>query len=105
MRRAAQPLYGHAGTAMRSVHLLFLFPHREIMSVSALGSQNVVSFLLEKGADLEAQSFGGLRPLHHACNNSKEGIIGKLLDAGANPNARDDNDNTSLHWAAARFGS
>jgi ankyrin repeat protein len=64
--------------------------------------QNVVNYLLEKGADIETQSFGGLRPLHHACNQSKEAIITRLLEAGANTNARDDNDNTCLHWAAAR---
>lgn len=64
--------------------------------------QTVVNYLLEKGVDHEAQSFGGLRPLHHACNASREAIIAKLLESGANVNARDDNDNTALHWAAAR---
>lgn len=58
---------------------------------------------MERGADLETQSYGGMRPLHHACNNSKEAIITYLLDKGASPNARDDNDNSALHWAAARL--
>ena len=31
--------------------------------------------LIEKGADIESVSYGGMRPLHHACNTSKEAII------------------------------
>jgi len=65
--------------------------------------QPVVTYLLDKGADLESASYGGLRPLHHACNNSKEAIIVELLERGANPNTKDENENTALHWAAARY--
>ena len=43
-----------------------------------------------------------MRSLHHACNTSKEGIIDELLANSADPNAKDENDNTSMHYACAR---
>lgn len=43
-----------------------------ILTHSVQSKQTVVNYLLEKGVDHEAQSFGGLRPLHHACNASRE---------------------------------
>ena len=36
------------------------------------GHQAVLEFLVDKGCSLESPSFGGLRPLHHACNKNLE---------------------------------
>lgn len=43
----------------------------------------VVTYLVENGCSLEKASFGGLRPLHHACNKNSERMIRLLLKAGA----------------------
>lgn len=62
----------------------------------------VVTYLLARDADVEAKSFGGMRPLHHACHVFDEGIIRELLAKKADANAADDAGNTPLHYAARR---
>lgn len=62
----------------------------------------VVTYLLARDADVEAKSFGGMRPLHHACHVFDEGIIRELLAKKADANAADDAGNTPLHYAVRR---
>jgi ankyrin repeat protein len=62
----------------------------------------VVSAALGKDADVESKSFGGLRPLHHACQAYSEDIIKELLDKKADPTAKDDAGNTPFHFACRR---
>ena len=61
------------------------------------GHADTVTYLVDEcGADVESASYGGLRALHHACNNNHEGIIKLLLEKDASPNAVDDAGNMTL---------
>jgi len=62
----------------------------------------VVGTLLGRDADVESKSYGGLRPLHHACQAYSEDIIKELLDKKADPTAKDDAGNTPFHFACRR---
>jgi len=61
-----------------------------------------VTYLLSKDADLESKSYGGLRPLHHACHVYNEDVIKALLEKKADPNSKDDAGNTPLHYTCRR---
>jgi ankyrin repeat protein len=62
----------------------------------------VVSYLLGKDADVQSKSFGGMRPLHHACHVYDEAVIKELLSKNADANAPDDAGNTPFHYAVRR---
>ncbi|GBG32572.1 Ankyrin repeat domain-containing protein 1 [Hondaea fermentalgiana] len=66
------------------------------------GYVDAVTYLVEQGGDIESSGFGGMRPLHHACNQLRDEVMLKLLDLNANVNAADDSGNTALHFAAER---
>ncbi|CAN0220336.1 unnamed protein product [Ectocarpus sp. 6 AP-2014] len=66
------------------------------------GHEEVATYLLDKGADMESFGYAGMRALHHACSCSHEGCIALLLDRGADANGADEYGNTGLHYAAAR---
>ncbi len=58
--------------------------------------------LVERGADLEtvASTFGNVTPLHSACASGERESARILLEAGANPNVRQQGGFTPLHAAA-----
>ena len=67
----------------------------------------VVTAFVAAGADLEARGAGGYTPLHWAILANKNAAVGAaLLDAGADPGARDDDRKTPWDlvkdWAAAK---
>lgn len=67
------------------------------------GHLNVVTYLAEDiGVSMETPSFGGMRPLHHACNKNSEKIVKYLISKGADVNCSDENGDKPLHYAAAR---
>jgi hypothetical protein len=65
----------------------------------------VLQYLLGKEADVESKSYGGLRPLHHACHVYNEEVITALLARKADPNSKDDAGNTPFHYACRRCGA
>jgi uncharacterized protein len=72
---------------------------------SFFGHPAIVRFLLERGADVDAVSRNEMRvqPLHAACAGPSALEIARvLLDAGADPNARQQDDFTPLMAAQQR---
>jgi len=76
------------GTAL---HLAAYFRHAEIAQA-----------LIRAGADVHAVApgFGNVQPLHSAAAGDSLSIVKMLLEAGANPNARQQMGYTPLHSAA-----
>jgi cytohesin len=60
---------------------------------------NVVSLLLEKGADIDRKAKGGTTPLHMAAQEGCAEAVTLLLAKGAAVNARDDERRTPLKRA------
>ncbi len=60
----------------------------------------VISFLIEKGANIEAENKDGFTPLHSAAGHGHVGAILALLDKGADVAAVNVNGYTPLHSAA-----
>lgn len=71
---------GHRGSIMPSIN------------------ETIALELIEKGADVNAISNDGKRPLHQAVVNMEQ-ITERLLEAGADINAQDNDGNTPLHAA------
>jgi ankyrin repeat protein len=67
------------------------------------GHGDVVSFLVREGADVNLHSKNAQRvaPLHAAAARNDVEIVGALLEAGADPNRRQEGGVTPLHEAAA----
>jgi len=70
------------------------------------GQSDAARFLLERGAEVDARGRGWMTgtPLHSAASASHVEILRMLLDAGADPNARQSGAWTPLH-SAARNGN
>src|SRR5688572_24198457 len=72
------------------------------------GDVNTVRQLLRQDTNLARAvnpeaPHGGWTGLHTAAQQGHVGVVRVLLEHGADPNAREEGDNTSpLHWAAAR---
>ena len=56
---------------------------------AARGSQKIVLWLLQHGADIDAQNNGGSTPMHSACSNGQPSTLQILLQAGANTTLSD----------------
>ncbi len=59
----------------------------------------VIRLLLAEGADVHAVNDSGETPLIAATRRNADAAIQLLLEAGADPNARDHEENTALHYA------
>ena len=65
------------------------------------GKGDIVTTLLEEGADPCIGDPGGRTPLHRAMAATNPSCIGPLLGAGAKVDAGDFQDSTALHYAAS----
>ena len=64
------------------------------------GHVEVVEFLINKGADIEAQDPWGTTVLHWAAWRGHVEVMKLLLDSGANPDTQDSAGGSPLHFAA-----
>jgi ankyrin repeat protein len=61
------------------------------------GHEGLISFLIEKKADVNIKNASGAAPLHEAARSGNAGIMAVILDAGAEINAQDAKGNSALH--------
>jgi ankyrin repeat protein len=67
---------------------------------SSYGHKEVVSCLVDKGADMEIKSAHTLQTaLSQAARNGHRTVVELLVEEGANPHCEDINSHTPLHWA------
>ena len=64
------------------------------------GKKDIVTLLLDKGADVHARDFIQTTPLHMAALSGNKDIVSLLIEKGADIHARSKNGNTILHSAA-----
>ena len=60
----------------------------------------LIRTLLKHGADVNARNAGGATPLHVAAANANPNLTKLLVEAKAEVNAADRDENTALHWLA-----
>jgi ankyrin repeat protein len=65
------------------------------------GYLNIVEYLINNGAKIEARDRFKRTPLIHACMCGNAHIVSHLLNLGADPNVFDSSLNTALHYAIA----
>ncbi|CAL8284056.1 unnamed protein product [Merluccius merluccius] len=69
---------------------------------AGFGRRDVVHFLLQSGANINARDDGGLISLHNACSFGHAEVVTLLLHHGADANSRDNWNYTPLHEAAIK---
>lgn len=70
--------------------------------------QAVIAFLVQSGADVDAEASGGVTPLHRAVRNRCSGAVETLLQLGADPHLTNDSGSTAFdlaQWTTGRSGS
>ena len=81
-----------------------IYDHESITLLHAAARADVnaerVTFLLDKGADVDELDNEGRTALHHAAQNGEVEVIKVLLDRGAEIDALDKDNRTPLHFAA-----
>ncbi|XP_031416703.1 poly [ADP-ribose] polymerase tankyrase-2 isoform X2 [Clupea harengus] len=69
---------------------------------AGFGRRDVVEFLLQNRAEVDARDDGGLISLHNACSFGHGEVVKILLHHGADANSRDNWNYTPLHEAAIK---
>ncbi len=70
-----------------------------LMAAARAGQLDVAKLLMERGADMNEASLGGMTALHHAAEANQPAIVEYLISKGANPDVRDAFLKTPLHHA------
>jgi ankyrin repeat protein len=70
----------------------------------ATAQREVISYLVDAGADPDATDSSGVAPLHRAVRTRSTGAVGALLDKGANPLMTNGKGSTPLHLAVQNTG-
>lgn len=70
-----------------------------LINACAEGDTTGIKWLLKNGADIEASTVEGVRPLHFAVGNNKADAVGLLLENGAEPDIISGYSESPLHIA------
>ena len=70
-----------------------------LIAAAADGSENSLSALLDRHADVHVEDENRETALHHAVYSRCVGVVNALLDRGAGVNVKDRNGRTPLHYA------
>jgi ankyrin repeat protein len=66
-------------------------------------SIEMIQLLIENGAKLDEQNYGGKTALHISAAENQFEVVKLLLSHGANPNVQDDDGNTPLHFSGYKM--
>ena len=88
--------------ATREYYLPISGGYTALHRAAADGDEDVLTLLLENGADPNAATNYGLTPLHSAIAAVRPAAVRMLLARGANPHQALSHGLTPLHWAAIR---
>ena len=110
MRRSMfDTLYLFAAVSMLAASLLLVSAdmaqadtadERALRGAAADGNRDKVESLLARGTDPNVPDYNGWTALHHAANIAETFILTVLLEAGADPDARNSMGESPLHLAA-----
>lgn len=82
-------------TARKSIAVIL----RPLHAAASGGNVEIISYLLDKGADLNATLYSGQTALHAAAGSGKVAAVALLLKRGAKVDARERTGETALHRA------
>ena len=84
----------------RSIHLKASDNSTPLICASNIGNNDMVCYLLRKGADVTAVDVKGWSALHYAAAWRSHAVITTLLNSGACPSQKDRYGNTPVHEAS-----
>lgn len=67
------------------------------------GAVRAARFLIDSGADINAQDNAGMTPLHHSAVHLQAGVCQELLNAGADPTIRSTMGHTASEMSEVAF--
>ncbi|KAF9869242.1 hypothetical protein CkaCkLH20_13287 [Colletotrichum karsti] len=85
----------------RIVHAADFDKRRPLHDAASQGSLAIVEILLDHGADIDAQSKGGITALHLAVKQQEKQVVDYLLERGADIHIRDSRQQTALALATS----
>ncbi|MBA3700409.1 MAG: ankyrin repeat domain-containing protein [Planctomycetes bacterium] len=92
-----------AAAEVIDVHARDSLDWTKLHSAASLGKAELITLLLDKGADINAKAKDGSAPLHLAVKRSHPVAVKLLFARGANPSAKDQEGNSPLHVASELY--